>query len=176
MFCFAAQDLADQRRPLYSAVASSSGTRRARDRALEAVGGAVGDDRAWEALRLERRVPQFGADFDGTTYPQEAGLEKRAVSFSKGCYLGQEVVCMLEMRGHVKRRLVALRVTADLPPPRGADVTDSSGASVGTVTSAAIVPSTGGPVAMAMVKRAKAEPGDELRVAGSSARVIAPVD
>jgi folate-binding protein YgfZ len=46
-------------------------------------------------------VPRFGVDFDDTTYPQEASLEKTAVSFDKGCYLGQEVVCMLEMRGHV---------------------------------------------------------------------------
>ena len=148
--------------------------RGARDAALATVGGMVGDDRAWEALRLERLVPQFGADFDGATYPQEAGLEKRAVSFSKGCYLGQEVVCMLEMRGHVKRRLVGLRVTSELPPPRGADVTDASGETVGAVTSAAIVPSAGGPVAMAMLKRAKSESGSELRVAGASATVIAP--
>ena len=136
--------------------------------------GVLGDDRAWEALRLDRRVPQFGADFDAATYPQEAGLEKRAISFSKGCYLGQEVVCMLEMRGHVKRRLVTLRVTGDLPPPRGAGVTDAAGEQVGAVTSAAIVPSAGGPVAMAMVKRAQSESGVQLRVAGASATVIAP--
>jgi hypothetical protein len=146
--------------------------RSARDAALAGAGGMLGDDRAWEALRIERRVPQLGADFDGTTYPQEAGLEKRAISFSKGCYLGQEVVCMLEMRGHVKRRLVALAVRADHPPPHGADVTDEKGESVGAITSAAIVPSAGGPVALAMVKRAKAENGLELRVAGATATVL----
>jgi folate-binding protein YgfZ len=61
-------------------------------------GAAIGDDAGWEALRLERGVPRFGADFGADTYPQEAGLERTAVSFDKGCYLGQEVVCMLERR------------------------------------------------------------------------------
>jgi folate-binding protein YgfZ len=132
----------------------------------------LGDDRAWEALRLDRAVPEFGADFDATTYPQEAGLEKRAVSFSKGCYLGQEVVFMLEKRGHVKRRLVTLRVDGDLPP-RGAEVRGADGEVVGNVTSAARVPTAGGPLAMAMVKRALATAGAELIVAGAKATVVA---
>jgi folate-binding protein YgfZ len=144
----------------------------ARDAALAHVGGARGDDAAWEALRIERRVPRLGVDFDSTTYPQEAGLEKRAISFNKGCYLGQEVVCMLEMRGHVKRRLVALRVEAAVPPARGAEVLDDAGESVGAVTSAALVASAGGPVALAMVKRAKAESGTGLKVGGAAATVL----
>jgi tRNA-modifying protein YgfZ len=151
---------------------SLADARGARDASITAVGGMLGDDRAWEALRLDRRVPQFGADFDRESYPQEAGLEKRAVSFSKGCYLGQEVVFMLEKRGHVKRHLVTLRVASDLPPPRGAAVSDANGEAVGTVTSAAIVPTAGGPVAMAMVKRAKSEAGTELSVAGARATVV----
>jgi folate-binding protein YgfZ len=155
----------------------------ARDAALAKISGMEGDDHVWEALRLERRVPQFGADFDATTYPQEAGLEKRAVSFTKGCYLGQEVVFMLEKRGQVRRKLVTLRVESALPPPRGAEVFDVGGENVGTVTSAAMVPGGGdggtgtgtGAVAMAMVKRVKAEEGGELVVGGaggSKARVI----
>ena len=157
---------------LFLAAQSLARGRGARDAALASVGGMLGDDRAWEALRLDRRVPQFGADFDAATYPQEAGLEKRAISFSKGCYLGQEVVFMLEKRGHVKRRLVTLRVGSDLPPPRGADVLDADGENVGSITSAAIVPSAGGPVAMAMVKRARAEEGVELSVVGAKATVL----
>ena len=124
-------------------VFAESGVRKqvhdARDAALDAVGGAAGDDASWEAVRIERRVPRFGADFDSATYPQEAGLEKRAVSFSKGCYLGQEVVCMLEMRGHVKRKLVALRITGEMPLP-GAEVKDEAGGRrVGAITSAAVL-------------------------------------
>jgi folate-binding protein YgfZ len=157
---------------LFFPAQSRAEARGARDATLASIAGMVGDDRAWEALRLDCRVPQFGADFDAATYPQEAGLEKRAISFSKGCYLGQEVVFMLEKRGHVKRRLVTLRVGSDLPPPRGADVIDADGENVGAITSAAIVPSAGGPVAMAMVKRARAEAGVELSVVGAKATVI----
>jgi folate-binding protein YgfZ len=141
--------------------------------AIAEVRGAIGDDAGWEALRVLRGVPRFGVDFDGTTYPQEAGLEKTAVSFAKGCYLGQEVVCMLEMRGHVKRRLVPLAVDAEVALSRGAEVVDAGGQKVGEVTSAASIPSRG-LVALAMVKRAHAAEGTELAVGGAKARVIAP--
>jgi folate-binding protein YgfZ len=140
--------------------------------ALEGAGAVRVIDEAWEASRIERGMPRFGADFDGTTYPQEASLEKRAVSFSKGCYLGQEVVCMLEMRGHVKRKLVTIAVDAAAPPARGAVVTDEAGAEVGQVTSAAVGPSSGRPVALAMVKRALAAEGRALRVGENAAKVV----
>ncbi|HEV3193365.1 MAG TPA: glycine cleavage T C-terminal barrel domain-containing protein [Polyangiaceae bacterium] len=140
--------------------------------ALEHAGGSVGDKDGWEVLRVERAVAEFGVDFDDKTYPQEAGLEKVAVSFDKGCYLGQEVVCMLEMRGHVKRRLAALVVDAAQAPPRGAPVTDSEGASVGEVTSAAMSPTLSKPVALAMIKRANAIPGSAVLVNGARATVV----
>ena len=67
---------------------------------------------------IEHGLPRFGAEVDATLYPQEAALEKLAVSFSKGCYLGQEVVYMLQERGHVKRKLVPLDLEAsELPQP-----------------------------------------------------------
>jgi folate-binding protein YgfZ len=139
-----------------------------------AIAGAatVGDEAGWEALRLERGVPRFGVDFDDKTYPQEAQLEKVAVSFDKGCYLGQEVVCMLELRGHVKRKLVPVVLDDGAPPPRGAPVTDETGAPVGEVTSAGTSPTLGKPVVMAMVKRAFAEAGKRLVVAGASGEVV----
>jgi len=132
----------------------------------------VGDDAGWEALRLERGVPRFGVDFDDKTYPQEAQLEKVAVSFDKGCYLGQEVVCMLEMRGHVKRKLVPVVLDDGAPPPRGAPVTDEAGAPIGEVTSAGTSPTLGKPVVMVMVKRAFAEAGKRLVVGGASGEVV----
>jgi folate-binding protein YgfZ len=133
----------------------------------------LGDDEGWEALRLERAVPRFGVDFDGTTYPQEAQLEKAAISFDKGCYLGQEVVCMLELRGHVKRKLAAVVIDAGEPPARGAAVTDEAGAAVGEVTSAGASPTLGKPVALAMVKRKFAEPGAHVLVGGARGEVVA---
>jgi folate-binding protein YgfZ len=146
--------------------------RAAIERAVHDAGGVVGDAGGWEALRLERAVPRFGADFDEKTYPQEASLEKTAVSFDKGCYLGQEVVCMLELRGHVKRKLVPVIIDASVPPPQGSSVTDQDGAPVGEITSAAASPTLGKPVALAMLKRAVAEPGKRVFVAGASGRVV----
>jgi folate-binding protein YgfZ len=145
--------------------------RRALEKALAQERGVMGDLEGWEALRLERGVPRFGVDFDETTYPQEAGLEKSAVSFSKGCYLGQEVVCMLQMRGHVKRKLAKLVLEGANVPARGAEVSDG-GAGVGHITSAATSPTLDRPVALAMLKHAYTEPGRILTVEGQPARVV----
>jgi folate-binding protein YgfZ len=139
-------------------------------RAAEKAGGVVGEEAAWESLRLERGVPRYGADFDETTYPQEASLEKRAVSFQKGCYLGQEVVCMLELRGHVKRKLVSVRLGGDVAP--GTPLLDADGTEVGALTSSAPSPSLGVPLGFAMVKRALAVPGTVLRAGAVEARVM----
>jgi folate-binding protein YgfZ len=141
-------------------------------RATSEVGGAIGDDAGWRALRLERGVAEFGEDFDDTTYPQEAGLEKIAVSFDKGCYLGQEVICMLEMRGHVKRRLTPLVLDATGVPPPGTGVTDLAGVAVGEVTSAALSPTLGRTIALAMVKRAQAQLASVVLVNGVRAEVV----
>ena len=85
-------------------------------------GRVEGSREDWEALRVERFLPRFGVDFGEKNYPQEASLEKIAVSFSKGCYLGQEVVCRLEMRGHVIKKLVPVRLDRGEPPAPGAEV------------------------------------------------------
>jgi len=138
--------------------------------AAREIRGGVGDLEGWEAVRVLAGVAKFGVDFDDTTYPQEAALETKAVSFQKGCYLGQEVVCMLEMRGHVKRRLVPLVVSGGEAPPRHAVVEDGKGAPIGEVTSAIRGP--GGEVrAIAMVKHAFIASGTFVVVAGAEARV-----
>jgi folate-binding protein YgfZ len=136
------------------------------------LGGLVGDASGWEALRLERGVPAFGVDFDDKTYPQEASLEKRAVSFEKGCYLGQEVVCMLELRGHVKRKLVPFVAEGASAVEAGAAVTDAAGAEVGKVSSSGPSPTLGKTVGLAMVKVAQAAPGTELHAGGTRVRVV----
>lgn len=139
-------------------------------RGAESLGGVFGDGAGWEAVRLERSVPAFGADFDGSTYPQEASLERRAVSFDKGCYLGQEVVCMLEMRGHVKRKLVPIEV--DGVTTAGTPVTDASGVELGKVTSAYVREDGAHARALAMVKLSHTTAGAELRVGTHAARVV----
>jgi tRNA-modifying protein YgfZ len=150
----------------------AAAVRAAIEGAVAASGGLVGDGAGWEALRLECGVARFGVDFDEKTYPQEASLEKAAVSFDKGCYLGQEVVCMLEMRGHVKRKLVSLVFDGPEAPLAGAAVADEAGASVGELTSAALSPTLGVPVGLAMVKRAQALAGSRVVVGGAHAKVV----
>ncbi len=139
--------------------------------AVAELGGVIADDATWNAVRIEHGLPRFGAEVDATLYPQEAALEKIAVSFSKGCYLGQEVVYMLQERGHVKRKLVPLDVEGADAPAIGAAVTTPNGEAVGDVKSSAIGPLSGKPVAIAMVKWAHAKPATELRVAEHVARV-----
>ncbi|MGZ5971074.1 MAG: CAF17-like 4Fe-4S cluster assembly/insertion protein YgfZ, partial [Polyangiales bacterium] len=119
--------------------------------------------------RVEAGRATFGFDFDQKTYVQEAGLEARAVSFTKGCYHGQEVVCMLENRGKVSRRLVQLEIDGLASP--GEEVT-SDGTTMGKVTSA--VPHRDGKtIALAMIKAAVAQEGASLSVAGKSGKVLA---
>jgi folate-binding protein YgfZ len=132
--------------------------------ALRAAGAIDIDDPAWERARIELGRPRFGADFGEQHYPQEAGLKKLAVSFEKGCYLGQEVVCMLENRGQLTRRLVQLAGTAS-----AGDVLSQDGAEVGKVTSA-----TEGR-ALGYVKRAAAKPGARLGAPRGELEIIAIV-
>jgi folate-binding protein YgfZ len=94
---------------------------------------------AWTTLRLERGLPEFGTDFGPKDRPHEAALERRAVNWSKGCYLGQEVVCMQDMRGKVKRSVRVLRVAAprEAALAAGGRVVDASGQPLGNITSCA---------------------------------------
>lgn len=153
---------------LGGAVVVGEGLADARARAV-AQGAVVAPAEVWTRLRVERAVPLFGVDFDATHYPQEASLADAAVSFSKGCYLGQEVAYMLQNRGQAKRHLVRLRL--ERPAARGEQITAEGGAAVGEVTSAADGLVDPGPFALAMVKRAHAERGASLSVAGARATV-----
>jgi len=138
--------------------------------ALAAAAVPVIDEATFEALRIERGVPRFGVEVDATLYPQEAALERRAVAFDKGCYLGQEVVYMLENRGHVKRKLVPLAVEGEGALAPGAAITTAEGAVVGDVKSAAVGPS-GASYAIGMVKWAAAKPGTALLAEGRAVTV-----
>ena len=135
------------------------------DEAIVAFGRALGlpslDDGEYDRARIEAGVPRQGFDVDERTIPQEAGLEHDAVSFTKGCFVGQELVCRIDTRGHVNRVLRRLRSDGTLA--RGAEVVQGDKV-VGEVTSA------GGPVALAMVRR-EVGPGAEVAAAGVRALV-----
>lgn len=119
---------------------------------------------AYDLARLRRGLPRFGVDYDEHHYPQEAGL-KALVSFQKGCYLGQEVICTLENRGKLSRHLCTLRVaSADLPAP-GTPLYASAAASgdaAGSITSVVWDPEQGTGHALGYVRRVHAQPGATL--------------
>ncbi len=106
----------------------------------------------FEAFRIEAGVPRLGVDIDDSTIPQEAFLERDAVSFSKGCFVGQELVCRIDTRGHVNRYLRGVRIPEGAQPPRGATVV-VDGTDRGTLTSVAAVPGETRAVGLAMVRR-----------------------
>jgi folate-binding protein YgfZ len=122
------------------------------------------DADAYERARIEAGVPRQGLDTDERTIPQEAGLELVAVSFTKGCFVGQELVCRIDTRGRVNRHLRRLRAPAG-SMARGMTVA-FEGREVGEVTSAA------GAVALAMLRR-EVEPGVQVTAGSVEADVEA---
>ena len=107
----------------------------------------------WEIARIEAGRPEWGIEIDESTLPQEANLEElHAISYTKGCYTGQETVARVHFRGHVNRHLRGLRAAGPEPPLAGADLLDAAGKSVGDVRSTAASPRLGG-IAIGMVRR-----------------------
>lgn len=139
---------------------------------LTEAGAVVADEAAWRTLRVERAVGVLGVDYTTTDNPHEAALDRAAVSWSKGCYLGQEVVFMQDARGKLKRRLVRLEVEGPVPAA-GATVIAPGGEVVGEVTSAARSAILGSAVALGRVKAPHFEPGTRLGVGAAAASVRA---
>ena len=136
---------------------------------LSARGAPAVSEQAAECLRVERGRPRYGVDLDDTVIPQEAGLNERAVSFTKGCYVGQETVARLHYKGRPNRHLRGLRLS--VPAARG-DQLLLGERPVGRVGSAVLSPRLG-PIALALVRR-EAAPGSTVSVGepGASAEVL----
>ena len=122
-----------------------------------------------EILRVEAFLPSFDVDMGERTFPAEARLEG-ALSFTKGCYIGQEIVARIASRGAVNRLLVQLE--ADAPVEAGAPIAVADRA-VGEVTSAVVSPERGA-LALGYVKRAHAQPDTVVAIGGVAARVVGP--
>lgn len=131
---------------------------------LSSRGAAVVSSDVLEAGRIEAGLPRWGAELTETTLPNEAGLERTAISYSKGCYLGQETVARIRTYGHVNRRLVALLLPIGCAAAPGDEVRAGEEA-VGNVTSAVDSARRGARVALAYVKKGHDEPGTALAVA-----------
>jgi folate-binding protein YgfZ len=108
---------------------------------------------AVDAVRIESGEPTVGRDLDDSTIPQEGGVVEGAVSFTKGCYLGQELVARIDARGRVNRHLRGLVVGTNVRPPEGAEIVDELGAPVGAVGSVAESLELRAPVGLALVRR-----------------------
>jgi folate-binding protein YgfZ len=139
---------------------------------LTAAGATALGEAALDALRIEEGWPRWGADLDATVLPMEAGLEPIAISYTKGCYTGQEVIQRVKTYSEAPRALVSLSIESDAEPAPGLALT-ADGAEVGRVTSAAISPSTGRAVALAYVRKDFKEPGRRVLAGGAIALVSA---
>jgi tRNA-modifying protein YgfZ len=128
-------------------------------RALARAGAAEVSESAAEIVRVESGRPRFGRDMDTGTMPAEAGIAERAVSFTKGCYIGQETVARLHYRGKPNRHLRGLRTAA---PVVAGDAVAGEGRDLGTVGTSVLSPANG-PLALAILRR-EAEPGDTVSV------------
>lgn len=129
---------------------------------LGAAGIAAGSKDTWEIARIESGRPQWGTDMDDSTLPQEANFDELgAISYTKGCYIGQETVARVHFRGHVNRFLRRLRFVTRPAPPKGAELLDETGKVIGEIKSVALSPRYGG-VALGMVRR-EIPPGTTLQ-------------
>jgi folate-binding protein YgfZ len=142
--------------------------------ALYAEGAVDVDAATAEALRIEAGIPKFHRDMDEETIPLEAGIEGRAISLTKGCYVGQEVIIRVLHRGHgrVARKLVGLTLDQSAVPPAGATVT-ADARDVGAITSSAFSPALQKAIALAYVHRDFVAPGTMLTAGGQPAMVTA---
>ena len=133
--------------------------------ATKAMGGRACGWQALEMARIEAGIPRFGADMDETNLAPEAGIEERAISYSKGCYIGQEVIARIRTYGQVAKSLRGLLLADDLSelPKKGARLFHG-GKEAGFITSALASPAFHHNIALGYVRRECNEPGTELHL------------
>ncbi|HEV2210483.1 MAG TPA: glycine cleavage T C-terminal barrel domain-containing protein [Verrucomicrobiae bacterium] len=144
--------------------------------AAKTVSGGPSGWQAFETARIERGIPRFGPDMDERNFPQECGIEAQAVSYTKGCYIGQEVLNRIYTLGHVNRGLCGLRLGADTALPAHGDKLFHAGKEVGYLTSAVWSPALEANIALGYARNEARQAGTELIVRGdageSAARVV----
>lgn len=117
---------------------------------------------AWQIVRIEDGLPLFGVDFDSTNLPQEVNRDHAAISFNKGCYLGQETVARIDALGHVNQKLVSMKFTGEEVPSVGMELR-SDDKPVGRVTSSCWSPRENAPLAIGWVRRGSNDEGSQLQ-------------
>jgi folate-binding protein YgfZ len=137
----------------------------------KAVGGGAIGYTALSALRLEQGVPWFGYDFGEKQIPHEAGLEASHISYTKGCYTGQEIVERVRSRGQVNRRRVEL-IFPGVRVPSAGEVLTAEGKEVGFVTRASALPSRPFAIGMGYLRKENNAIGSQVEWAGGTAKVV----
>lgn len=144
--------------------------------AAKAAGGRACGWAAYEAARIEAGIPRFGADMDETNIPLECGIEARAVSYNKGCYIGQEVINRIHSIGHVNRELRSLRLADDVKAlPACGDKLFHDGKEIGHITSAVYSPTSKANLALGYVRREVNQIGVELKVHAAEGEIKARI-
>jgi aminomethyltransferase len=144
--------------------------------AAKQIGGRAVGWSAFETARIEAGVPRFGTDMDETNIPLECGIERRAIVYNKGCYIGQEVINRIHSVGHVTRELRALCLATNLESlPRKGDKLFYAGKEVGYVTSAVKSPALGANIALGYVRREANQIGNELTLRTAAAESPAKI-
>ncbi len=128
----------------------------------------------YQLLRIEAGTPQYGIDIDDTNLPQEVGRSDATVSFTKGCYIGQETIARIRTYGHVNRTLCGLRLAENRSVPAGSLVFHG-GKEVGRVTSSIVSPQVRTGIALAYLRRGSSDPGTTVVVAADGASIPAEV-
>jgi folate-binding protein YgfZ len=145
-----------------------------RDKAFGGVELSVTNSEAFTALRVESLWPLFGVDFDDSNLPQEIDRDKRAVSFTKGCYIGQETIARIDALGHVNKKIVLMKFSGNDVPPVGSELT-KDGQSVGIISTSCWSPKFEAPAAIAFVKRGSNDLDTKLEHENGECEVVAPV-
>jgi folate-binding protein YgfZ len=117
-----------------------------------------------ETFRIESGIPEWGHELSEDVIPNEAGLDKRAISYTKGCYVGQEVISRLKSLGHVNRNLCGVQLISGSTLTAGDKLVNDSGQQIGTVTSAAKSARLGGWIGLAYVRRNFVQPGSRYHL------------
>lgn len=141
---------------------------------IQSTGVVLGSPDVFEALRIEAGFPHYGIDLTDANIAQEAGRTQQAISFIKGCYLGQEPIARLDALGHTNKELRPLTLASGPVPDPGTSVTSTDGEAVGSITSAALSPARDQPVALAMLKTKSFAAGTDLFVGDTPATIISP--
>jgi folate-binding protein YgfZ len=140
------------------------------------MGGRLCGWRALETARIEAGIPRFGAEMDETNLAPEAGIESRAISYTKGCYIGQEIIARIRTYGQVAKALRGLRLTGDSAAlPAKGDKLFFGDKEVGYVCSAIHSPTLNANIGLGYVRREHNQIGTELKVGGKTGEIRAAI-